>query len=182
VSVSQTSQTSTPAPAVVAAAAARAGPSPRPLAQPPELSVVIPAFNERESIGPLLAELRAALTLVRRSYEIVLVDDGSSDGTAERIHAEGTSDLCVVPVLLERNVGQSGALAAGFAHARGTIIITLDADLQNDPADLPRVLAAVSGGDNTLYLKTFRLHWCTGSTAPEAFSLSTSDDAPRRES
>jgi glycosyltransferase involved in cell wall biosynthesis len=113
----------------------------------PELSIVIPAYNERENLGPLLAELHRALERIGRSHEIVLVDDGSRDGSAEWLRAESQRDPSLVPVLLERNSGQSAALAAGLAHARGDVIVTLDADLQNDPADLPRVLEALDGAD-----------------------------------
>ncbi|MBI5709023.1 MAG: glycosyltransferase family 2 protein [Candidatus Eisenbacteria bacterium] len=113
----------------------------------PEISVVIPAYNEVESLDPLLAELRAALAAAGRAWEIVLVDDGSTDGTAERIAAEAARDPRVRAVRLEANAGQSAALAAGFSRARGAILVTLDADLQNDPADLPRVLAALEGAD-----------------------------------
>ena len=113
----------------------------------PDLSVVIPAYNEVENLDPLLAELRAALAQVSGTYEIVLVDDASTDGTAERITAEAARDPRVRAVLLERNSGQSAALAAGFSRVRGKVIVTLDADLQNDPADLPRVLAALDGAD-----------------------------------
>jgi dolichol-phosphate mannosyltransferase len=112
-----------------------------------DLSVVIPAYNEVESLTPLLTELRAALATVGGSHEIVLVDDGSSDGTAERIAREAALDTCVRAVLLEKNAGQSAALAAGLTRARGRVIVTLDADLQNDPADLPRVLAALEHAD-----------------------------------
>jgi len=113
----------------------------------PELSIVIPAYNERENLEPLLAELRAALAAVARSYEIVLVDDGSSDGSDGWIAAEAQRDPRVVPIRLERNAGQSAALAAGLSRARGDVVVTMDADLQNDPADLPRLLAALDGAD-----------------------------------
>ena len=112
-----------------------------------ELSIVIPAFNEADNLDPLLGELRAALAAVPGSHEIVLVDDGSSDGTAERIALEAGRDPRIRAVLLEKNSGQSAALAAGLIRARGRIIVTLDADLQNDPADLPRVLAALEQAD-----------------------------------
>ena len=114
---------------------------------PPELSIVIPAYDERENVVPLFTELREALAQVGRSYEIVAVDDGSRDGTAEWLVREGVRDPRVVPVLLAGNHGQSAALAAGFRHARGAVIVTLDADLQNDPGDLPRVLAALEDAD-----------------------------------
>ena len=113
----------------------------------PEISVVVPAFNEVESLPVLLAELRAALAGCGRSWEVVVVDDGSTDGSAELVRAEAAADARIRPVLLAANSGQSAALAAGFAHMRGRIIVTLDADLQNDPADLPRMLAALEGAD-----------------------------------
>jgi glycosyltransferase involved in cell wall biosynthesis len=118
-----------------------------PAQDPPEISVVLPAFNEAESLDPLLAELRAALAATGRACEIVLVDDGSNDGTGEKIRAEARRDPRVRAVLLAGRVGQSGALAAGFSRARGRVIVTMDADLQNDPADLPRVLAALEDAD-----------------------------------
>ena len=113
----------------------------------PDLSVVIPAYDEVENLDPLMAELRAALAGVGRSYEIVLVDDGSRDGTAEKMVAEARRDPRVRAVRLAENAGQSAALAAGLSRARGAVIVTLDADLQNDPADLPRLLAALEGAD-----------------------------------
>jgi len=112
-----------------------------------ELSVVVPAFNERQNLEPLLRELRAALDGARRRYEIVIVDDGSTDGSDAFLREVARSESRLLPVLLARRVGQSAALAAGFARARGAVIVTLDADLQNDPADLPRVLAALEGAD-----------------------------------
>ncbi len=113
----------------------------------PELSVVIPAYNERENIVPLFDELREALARAGRRYEIVMVDDGSRDGTAEWLVREAARDPRVVPVLLAGNHGQSAAIAAGLRHARGAVIVTLDADLQNDPADLPKLLAALESAD-----------------------------------
>ena len=113
----------------------------------PEISVVVPAYNEAENLPILLAELRAVLAAVGRSWELVLVDDGSTDGTAERVAAEAAADPRIRPVRLAANSGQSAALAAGFARVRGAVVVTLDADLQNDPADLPRVLAALEHAD-----------------------------------
>lgn len=112
-----------------------------------ELSAVVPAYNEIANLEPLLAELRAALEASGRSFEIVLVDDGSRDGSAEWMLEQARRDPRIVPVLLEKNAGQSTALAVGIARARGAVIVTLDADLQNDPADLPRVLAALEHAD-----------------------------------
>ena len=113
----------------------------------PRISIVVPVYNERANLDPLLEELRAALAATGASYEIVLVDDGSADGSAEWIVDEGRRDERVVPVLLKRNRGQSTALAVGLMRARGEILVTLDADLQNDPADLPRVLEALGEAD-----------------------------------
>ncbi len=113
----------------------------------PELSVVIPVYDERENLPPLLDELRAALAITGRTHEILLVDDGSRDGSGEWIAAEAGRDSHVRAIRLERNSGQSAALAAGITRAQGDVIVTLDADLQNDPADLPRVLAALDGAD-----------------------------------
>ncbi len=113
----------------------------------PELSVVVPAYNEVESLPVLLGELRAALAATGRTYELVLVDDGSRDGSAEWILAQAAADPRVRPVLLAANRGQSAALAAGFARVRGRVVVTLDADLQNDPADLGRILEALEHAD-----------------------------------
>ena len=113
----------------------------------PEISVVIPAYNEAENLPILLAELFTALGAAGQSWEIVLVDDGSTDGTAERIRAATAAEPRIRPVLLAVNGGQSAALAAGFAQVRGSVVVTLDADLQNDPADLPRLLTALEHAD-----------------------------------
>jgi dolichol-phosphate mannosyltransferase len=113
----------------------------------PEISAVIPAFNEVENLPQLFTEMRAALEGTGRAWELVMVDDGSTDGSAEAIVAESQRDDRVRAVRLERNAGQSAALAAGLSRARGGIIVTMDADLQNDPADLPRLLAALAGAD-----------------------------------
>jgi len=113
----------------------------------PHLSAVVPAYNERANLEPLLVELHAAFGAMGKSYEIVIVDDGSGDGSAEWLLDRARQEPRLVPVLLERNVGQSGALAAGISRARGEVVVTLDADLQNDPADLPRLLAALEHAD-----------------------------------
>jgi dolichol-phosphate mannosyltransferase len=106
----------------------------------PELSVVVPIHDERESLPQLLEELRRALPLTRLRWEIILVDDGSLDGSAEWTAAEASKSHDVIAVLLERNAGQSAALVAGIGCAKGHTIVTLDGDLQNDPADIPRLL------------------------------------------
>ncbi|MGH7606997.1 MAG: glycosyltransferase family 2 protein [Gemmatimonadales bacterium] len=105
------------------------------VAHPPDLSLVIPAYNERENFAPLLAEITAALD--GRRYEVVVVDDGSTDGSLETLKALQRQHPPLRMIVLERHAGQTAAFAAGFHAARGPIVITLDADLQNDPADIP---------------------------------------------
>jgi len=113
----------------------------------PQLSAVVPAYDEVESLPTLVAELAAALDSTSRTWEIVLVDDGSRDGTGERMAVEAAREPRIRAVRLERNAGQSAALAAGIARARGEVVVTLDADLQNDPADIPALLAALEHAD-----------------------------------
>ncbi|WP_017327157.1 glycosyltransferase [Synechococcus sp. PCC 7336] len=112
----------------------------------PEVSVVVPIYNEVDSIPHLVETIATTLRKSRLNYEIICVDDGSRDGSAELLKqmAEVRQDLCVV--LLRRNYGQTPAMAAGFHRARGQTIVTLDGDLQNDPVDIPNLLAALSEG------------------------------------
>jgi glycosyltransferase involved in cell wall biosynthesis len=112
----------------------------------PQISVVVPAWNEAESLPELQRELTAALESLGRPWEIVYVDDGSRDGTDEVLARLATVDSRVRGVVLRRNFGKSAALATGFRLARGQWVATLDADLQDDPAELPRLLAALEGG------------------------------------
>jgi glycosyltransferase involved in cell wall biosynthesis len=112
-----------------------------------EVSVVVPAYNEAESLPELLAELRAALDATGLRAEILLVDDGSQDGTGALLARERAREPRLRPVRLAAHAGQSAAIAAGLARARGATIVTMDADLQNDPAELPRVLAALGAAD-----------------------------------
>ncbi len=113
----------------------------------PHISIVVPAYNEAESLPPLFAELRAALAAIDERWELLIVDDGSTDGTAALLIGEAARDPRIVPVILVANAGQSAALAAGLSRVRGDIVVTLDADLQNDPADLPKLLAALEHAD-----------------------------------
>jgi dolichol-phosphate mannosyltransferase len=106
----------------------------------PAISVVVPVFNEEENMSILQSELRSALTGL--DYEIVFVDDGSVDRSVEKI--EKTPQVRVLR--FEKNTGQSAALYAGVTAARGETIVMIDADLQNDPADIPRLLAEISRG------------------------------------
>jgi len=107
---------------------------------------VIPVYNEESNVDPLYAELSAAMTALGRSYELLFVDDGSVDKTIEKLRAVAASDPKVRVVSFRRNFGQTAALSAGFNYARGRIIITIDADLQNDPADIPLLLQKMEEG------------------------------------
>ncbi len=105
-----------------------------------ELSIVIPLYNEEQNVAPLHAELSAILKSMAVPHEIVLVDDGSTDGTFEVLRRIQSSDPHVRVMRFARNFGQTAAFAAGFAYARGQFIVTFDGDLQNDPADIPGLL------------------------------------------
>jgi glycosyltransferase involved in cell wall biosynthesis len=109
--------------------------------------VVIPVFDERDNLEPLHRELDAALADVRGGVEFLYVDDGSRDGSAEALAALAKRDERVRVLRFAINHGQSAAFDAGFRAARGELVATLDADGQNDPADLPRLLAALDRAD-----------------------------------
>src|SRR5688572_14955614 len=106
----------------------------------PELSVVVPLYNEEDNVVPLHDAVASSLTHALPDFELVLVDDGSRDGTFARAEALVRSDPRVRVVRLRRNYGQTAAMSAGIQYARGRTIVTMDGDLQNDPADIPRVL------------------------------------------
>ena len=110
------------------------------------LSVVVPVYNEQESVAPLAQSLHESLSKLGLAYEVVLVDDGSSDGTWEGLKAAAGRYPHFRLVRLRRNFGQTAAMSAGFDHARGEVIVTLDADLQNDPSDIPLLLERVRQG------------------------------------
>ena len=112
----------------------------------PELSIVVPLFNEKESLPLLVEKLLLALRPLGRSFELVLVDDGSSDRTADVLRQQAAGAPELVAVLLRRNYGQTAAMAAGFDASRGRLIVTLDGDLQNDPADIPMLLGRLEEG------------------------------------
>lgn len=113
----------------------------------PDLSLVIPAYNEAENLPVLAEEIRQALGPTRWTYEVLFIDDGSSDDSPRVLRRLEAGDPTLRALRLARNSGQSAALAAGFRHARGRIVVTLDADLQNDPADIPRVVEALENND-----------------------------------
>ena len=112
----------------------------------PFLSILIPLYNEVENVDPLLGKLAAILDGLGHTYEIILVDDGSRDGTAEKILARAKADPRIKALLFCRNFGQTAAMMASFNEARGEILIPMDGDLQNDPADIPLLLAKLDEG------------------------------------
>jgi dolichol-phosphate mannosyltransferase len=116
-------------------------------APPPQLSVVIPAYNEEPNVEACYRELLDVLGTLGHAFEVLFVDDGSTDRTFELLARIAEADPRVRVLRFRRNAGQTAGLAAGFRAARGDIVITLDADLQNDPGDIPRLLEALGGCD-----------------------------------
>ncbi|MBI4887149.1 MAG: glycosyltransferase family 2 protein [Acidobacteria bacterium] len=114
---------------------------------PPEISVVIPLHDEEPNVVPLHRELTGVMRTLGVPYELILVDDGSRDATFARLAEVHNQDANVRVIRFTRNFGQTAAFAAGFAHARGRFIVTLDGDLQNDPADIPRLLGLARDQD-----------------------------------
>jgi glycosyltransferase involved in cell wall biosynthesis len=112
----------------------------------PELSIIIPAYNEEENIGELYKEMVSACKNLNKSYEIIFIDDGSRDRTFQIMKELHHSDPMVKVIRLRKNFGQTAALSAGFDRAKGDIIITMDADLQNDPADFHLLLEKINEG------------------------------------
>jgi len=113
--------------------------------EPPYLSLVVPAYNEEEVVPTLLERVAAALSRVGRPFEVIVVDDGSKDSTPKLL-AEGMRKYPWLRVIrMRENRGQSAAFEAGFAAARGEVIATIDADLQNDPEEIPRLLPMLEG-------------------------------------
>ena len=112
-----------------------------------DISVVVPLYNERENLTELHRQLVDALTPLGRSFEVLLVDDGSSDGTREGLLELEERDPRVKLVLLRRNFGQTAAFSAGFDRSRGDVVVTSDGDLQNDPADIPALVAKLESED-----------------------------------
>jgi glycosyltransferase involved in cell wall biosynthesis len=112
----------------------------------PELSIVIPIRNESASIAKLYRELKETFDRWNRSHEIIFVEDGSDDDSFELLARIQESDPHVRVIRFRRNFGQTAAFAAGFAHARGRLIVTSDGDLQNDPKDIPALVALIEQG------------------------------------
>lgn len=113
----------------------------------PRISAVIPCYNELENIEPLVAELQAALDPTGHPYEIIYVDDFSADGSSEKLVELATRMPFLRVFRHKQNLGESAAILSGYEQARGDIVITMDADLQNDPADIPEMLKLLENVD-----------------------------------
>jgi glycosyltransferase involved in cell wall biosynthesis len=122
----------------------------------PLFSVIIPAYDEDQSIAPLYRRLTAVMDALSAGYEIIFIDDGSRDDTFQKIEELHRSDGRVRVIRFRRNFGKSAALSAGFAHARGEILITLDADLQDLPEEIPRLLEKLQEGNDMVSSWRFR--------------------------
>jgi glycosyltransferase involved in cell wall biosynthesis len=116
-------------------------PAPVPAPEEMEVSVLVPVLDEADTVQELARRVADVLDRLGRSFEIVFVDDGSSDGTPQRVREARTRDPRVKLVRLRRNFGKAAALCAGFDHCTGRIVITMDGDLQDDPEEIPRFLA-----------------------------------------
>ena len=119
---------------------------PRDVATGPDLSVVAPLYNESQNVAPLVEWILQALTDYSGRFEVILVDDGSGDDTWSHVVAASEQDARVHGLRLGRNVGQTAAMMAGFDHARGRVVVSLDGDLQNDPRDIPALVAKLDEG------------------------------------
>ncbi len=111
-----------------------------------DLSIVVPIYNEVENLRPLCQRVHAVLAPMDWSYELILIDDGSQDGSSELLAELHAEDETLKVLRFRRNFGQTAALAAGFEYAHGDVIVSLDGDLQNDPIDIPRLLAKLDEG------------------------------------
>lgn len=112
----------------------------------PELSVIVPFFNEEDNVVPIYEEISTAMVATGQRYEIVFINDGSRDSTIAQLRQIAEADANVLVIDLLRNYGQTAAMMAGFDHAKGNIIIAMDGDGQNDPAEVPRLLAELEKG------------------------------------
>ena len=117
----------------------------------PQLSVVAPLYNESENVQPLVDWILEALGAYPETYEVILVDDGSRDDTWERITQAAAMHPGIHGLRLGRNVGQTAAMMAGFDHARGRVVVSLDGDLQNDPRDIPTLVAKLDEGYDLVF-------------------------------
>ncbi len=110
------------------------------------LSIVVPLLNEEENIIKLYTEIKEVCDSIKRDYEIIFIDDGSTDNSLQLLKKIQQTDNTVILITFRRNFGQTAAMSAGFDYAKGNIIVCMDADLQNDPSDIPRLLEKIEEG------------------------------------
>ena len=115
--------------------------------QKPQVSLVIPLYNESSNVRPLVEAIAKTMEPLGISYEGIFVDDGSTDRTLEELHSFAAANPWMRAIGFRNNCGQSAAFEAGFRAAQGEVVVTMDADLQNDPADIPKLLAAMKDAD-----------------------------------
>ena len=111
------------------------------------VSIVVPLYNEEENIEPLYKALKSSMDKGGRNYELIFIDDGSTDRTLRFLQQLVRKDSTVRVLSFRRNFGQTAAFAAGFDHAKGDVIVTIDGDMQNDPADIPGLLSLIGEYD-----------------------------------
>jgi glycosyltransferase involved in cell wall biosynthesis len=114
----------------------------------PDLSVIVPLYNEEESVGPLYRAIIDALDPLGKAYEILFVDDGSRDATFAKAKRLAEADPRLRVIRFRKNYGQTPAMVAGIEHAKGRVLVTMDGDLQNDPADIPKFLEKIDEGSD----------------------------------
>jgi undecaprenyl-phosphate 4-deoxy-4-formamido-L-arabinose transferase len=132
----------------------------------PDLTIIVPVYNEADTIGELYRRTTAALDSGPRTYELVFVDDGSTDATFAELERLHTADPRVRAVRFKRNFGQHPAMHAGFARARGNVVVTMDGDLQNAPEDIGRLVEAVEAGADVASGRRAARHDSWGRTLP----------------
>ncbi|MBT3182649.1 MAG: glycosyltransferase family 2 protein [Deltaproteobacteria bacterium] len=118
--------------------------------RPYDVSIIVPFLNEDENLEQLYGDIKTALETTNKTFEIVFVDDGSSDGSVALLQSLATSDDRIKVVEFTRNFGQTAAMAAGFKYAQGRIYVAIDADNQNDPADIPKLLEMLDQGNDVV--------------------------------
>lgn len=129
-----------------------------PQCAPPEVSIVVPVYDEVDNLAELVARVEAAMRPTGRGFELIAVDDGSRDGSGARLLELAATRPWLRPLRLARNYGQSGALQAGFDRVRGRYVVTLDADLQNDPLDIPALLDRLDRDPEVDMISGWRRH------------------------
>ena len=111
-----------------------------------DLSIIIPLYNEEENIFTLHKSVKSVMSKLKKSHEMIFVDDGSTDNSVEKLKGLQKRDKSIRIIILRKNFGQSAAISAGFSNANGNILIVMDADLQNDPGDIPKLLDKIKQG------------------------------------